>query len=81
MHTIASTPWALQTGVYEALRGWYLARSEAALGIAAGQSAKAHQVPDLRAIVGTRPDMAQGGGLQAPTEDVVRAGRALMGLP
>lgn len=60
MHTIASTPWALQTGVYEALRGWYLARSEAAVGIAAGQSAQAHQVPDLRAIVGTRPDMAQG---------------------
>ncbi len=29
---------------------------------------------------GGRPELAQGGGLQGPTEDVVRAGRALMGL-
>jgi len=30
---------------------------------------------------GGRPELAQGGGLQGPTEDVVRAGRALMALP
>lgn len=56
MHTIASTPWALQTGVYEALSAWYTSRADA-VGVT---GAPAVAALDLRAIVGNRPDMAQG---------------------
>ena len=67
MHTIASTPWAIQTGVYDALRAWYLARTDSVgLSSALPQQSQQQQaqaqplLPDLRAIVGSRPDMAQG---------------------
>lgn len=56
MHTIASTPWALQTGVYEALRAWYTSRADA-VGVTGAPTVSALE---LRAIVGNRPDMAQG---------------------
>jgi signal peptide peptidase SppA len=56
MHTIASTPWAIQTGVYDALRAWYTSRADA-VGVTGAPQKSAL---DLRAIVGSRPDMAQG---------------------
>jgi signal peptide peptidase SppA len=56
MHTIASTPWAIQTGVYDALRAWYTSRADA-VGVTGAPQKSALE---LRAIVGNRPDMAQG---------------------